>query len=99
MCIRDSFKIENNDTIRGKPRFAIRSNNYKMIVDQDGNNFLYDLDNDISEKNNIASEFPEIASELRQKIDNWNKKTIHPVFLGLANNQLYNKLNPDRFKY
>ena len=97
--INGDFKIENNDTIRGKPRFAIRSNNYKMIVDQDGNNFLYDLDNDISEKNNIASEFPEIAIELRQKIDNWNKKTIYPVFLGLANNQLYNKLNPDRFKY
>ena len=70
-----------------------------MIVDQDGNNFLYDLNKDISEKNNIAVDFPEITNELIQKIDEWNKKTINPVFLGLANNQLYNKLNPDRFKY
>jgi arylsulfatase A-like enzyme len=97
--INGDFKIENNDTIRGKSRFAIRSNNYKMIVDQDGNNFLYDLDKDISEKNNIASELPEIANELRKKIDDWNQKTIHPVFLGLANDKLYNELNPDRFKY
>ena len=97
--INGDFKIVDNDTIRGKDRFAVRYKNYKMIIDKEGNNFLYDLDNDISEKNNIASEFPQIASELRQKIDDWNKKTIHPVFLGLANNQLYNKLNPDRFKY
>ncbi|MAT79243.1 MAG: N-acetylgalactosamine 6-sulfate sulfatase [Flavobacteriales bacterium] len=97
--INGDFKIENNDTIRGNPRFAIRSNNYKMIVDKDGNNFLYDLDKDISEKDNIALEFPEIVNELRKKIDDWNQKTIHPVFLGLANDKLYNKLNPNRFKY
>ena len=97
--INGNFKIENNDTIREKPRFAIRSNNYKMIVDQDGNNFLYDLDKDIPEKNNIASKLPELANELRKKINDWNQKTIHPAFLGLANDKLYNKLNPDRFKY
>ena len=60
-----------------------------MIVDQDGNNFLYDLDKDIPEKNNIASELPEVANELRKKIDDWNQKTIHPAFLGLANDKLY----------
>ena len=70
-----------------------------MILDEDGNNFLYDLDFDISEKNNIALDFPELVNELRKKINKWNKKTIDPIFLGLSNNELYNKLNPDRFKF
>ena len=57
------------------------------------------LDFDISEKNNIALDFPELVNELRKKINKWNKKTIDPIFLGLSNNELYNKLNPDRFKF
>ena len=97
--INGDFKIVNNDTVRGKDKFAIRFKNYKMILDEDGNNFLYDLDLDISEKNNIALDFPELVNELRKKINKWNKKTIDPIFLGLSNNELYNKLNPDRFKF
>ena len=68
-------------------------------IDEDGNNYLYDLEKDISEKNNIALDFPEITNNLRLKIKQWNEKTINPIFLGLSNNELYNKLNPDRFKY
>ena len=70
-----------------------------MIIDEDGNNYLYDLEKDISEQNNIALDFPEITNDLRSKIMQWNEKTINPIFLGLSNNELYNKLNPDRFKY
>ena len=95
--INGDFKIVNNDTIRGNDRFAIRYKNYKMIIDEDGNNYLYDLEKDISEQNNIALDFPEITNDLRLKINQWNEKTISPIFLGLSNNDLYNKLNPDRF--
>ena len=70
-----------------------------MIIDEDGNSYLYDLEKDISEQNNIALDFPEITNDLRLKINQWNEKTISPIFLGLSNNELYNKLNPDRFKY
>ena len=70
-----------------------------MIIDEDGNHYLYDLEKDISEQNNIALDFPEITNDLRSKIMQWNEKTINPIFLGLSNNELYNKLNPDRFKY
>ena len=97
--INGDFKIVNNDTIRGNDRFAVRSKNYKMIIDENGNNYLYDLDKDISEQNNIALDFPEITNDLRSKINQWNEKTINPIFLGLSNNELYNKLNPDRFKH
>ena len=68
-----------------------------MIIDEDGNSYLYDLEKDISEQNNIALDFPEITNDLRLKINQWNEKTISPIFLGLSNNELYNKLNPDRF--
>ena len=97
--INGDFKIVNNDTIRGNDRFAIRSKNYKMIIDEDGNSYLYDLEKDISEQNNIALDFPEITNDLRLKINQWNEETISPIFLGLSNNELYNKLNPDRFSY
>ena len=70
-----------------------------MIIDEDGNNYLYDLEKDISEQNNIALDFPEITNNLRLKIKQWNEKTINPIFLGLSNNELYNKLNPDRYIY
>ena len=70
-----------------------------MIIDEDGNSYLYDLEKDISEQNNIALDFPEITNDLRSKIKQWNEKTINPIFLGLSNNELYNKLNPDRFSY
>ena len=69
-----------------------------MIVDQEGTISFMTLTM-ISLKNNIASEFPEIASELRQKLILGIKKPSIQFFWGLANNQLYNKLNPDRFKY
>ena len=92
------FNIINNDTIKVPPRYAIRSGKYKMIIEED-ETFLYDLNNDVSETNNLAELENAIVKELRQKIMSWDSKTMEPRFLGLMNNDLYNKLNPDRFKY
>ena len=93
-----SFNIINNDTIKVPPRYAIRSGKYKMIIEED-ETFLYDLNNDVSETNNLAELENAIVKELRQKIMSWDSKTMEPRFLGLMINDLYNKLNPDRFNY
>ena len=69
-----------------------------MIMEED-EIFLYDLYNDISETKNLAELENDIVKDLRQKIMSWDSKTMEPRFLGLMNNELYNKLNPDRFKY
>ena len=54
---------------------AIRSGNYKLIDFYEQNRIeLYDLSNDISESNNIASQKPELTKEMLTKVENWRKE-------------------------
>jgi len=54
---------------------AIRSGNYKLIDFYTQNRVeLYDLSNDISESTNIASQKPELTTELLTKVQNWRKE-------------------------
>lgn len=49
----------------GEPSSVIRSGNWKLIhYYEDGRNELYDLEEDISEENNIAALYPERVAEL-----------------------------------
>lgn len=55
---------------------AIRAANYKLILRYDDNSVeLYDLDADIGEKMNLASEKPEIAARLRSQLEQRLKET------------------------
>ena len=55
---------------------AIRSGDYKLIKFYDDDSVeLYDLNNDISESTDLASEMPEKAAELRRELEAWLKKT------------------------
>ena len=55
---------------------AIRSGDYKLIKFYDDDSIeLYDLNNDISESTDLASEMPEKAAELRRELETWLKKT------------------------
>ena len=58
-----------------KPGAAIREGNWKLIEFYHYNNFeLYNLENDISEENNLSKTHPNKAKELRKKLNNWQKK-------------------------
>ena len=59
---------------------------------------LFDLENDISESINIKDSLSENFNFLNSKIKEWNESNLDPIFLGLKDNKLYNKLNPNRFK-
>ena len=59
---------------------------------------LFNLEEDISEKNNQVETQKDVAKQLSDEISNWEKQLIDPVFLGLSQDSLYNSLHPDRFK-
>lgn len=81
-----------NDKTKGEPhdalywRFwqqsAVRSGNFKYLK-QKNREFLFDLEKDISESNNIIKQHPEKASELRQKLETW-KASLHFKDLEIA---------------
>ena len=75
---------------------VIRDNRYKYIRVKD-DEYIFDLDNDLSEENNIISSSKNIYQELKLKFNEWEKDMIDPVFMDLGMGKEYNKLNPDRW--
>ncbi len=54
------------------PDLAIRKGDYKLLMDFDGSNVqLYNLENDISESDNLAKIDSEKARELKSELQNW----------------------------
>jgi len=75
---------------------VIRDHRYKYIRVKD-DEYIFDLDNDLSEENNIISSSRHIYQELKLKFKEWEKDMIDPVFMDLGMGKEYNKLNPDRW--
>lgn len=56
----------------GKPGAAIRSGNYKLIYHYEDQSIeLFDLANDVAEKNNIAIENKALAAQLKKQLMSW----------------------------
>jgi len=53
------------------PYSIIRSGKWKMIRFWEGQTELYDLENDISERLNLADSLPDQVAAMNQKLDNW----------------------------
>ena len=51
--------------------YAVRKNNWKLLIKKDNSKELYDLSNDISEEDNVYKLYPELVKELINEIDNW----------------------------
>ena len=49
---------------------VIRRDQYKLLIRED-EVFLFDLDKDLSEQNNLASAFPELVQQLKEKLAAW----------------------------
>lgn len=55
---------------------AIRIGQHKLIKRyRDGSLELYDLSDDLSESNNIADQFPELAQRLENRLESWLRET------------------------
>jgi len=56
------------------PDLAMRDGKWKFLINYDGSTpQLYDLDADLSESENLASDHPAIVARLKQAIFDWNK--------------------------
>jgi arylsulfatase A-like enzyme len=70
----------------GTPGSSIRSGNWKLIeFYEDGRLELYNLREDIGEKNNLAETKPDLAEELRKRLKSWRQRM----------NALYPRDNPE----
>jgi len=61
---------------RTRPGSAMRSGHWKLIQYFENNEFeLYNLENDLAEKNNLASQQPAKLAELKAKLSTWQEQT------------------------
>jgi arylsulfatase A-like enzyme len=52
--------------------WAIRAGDWKLVVDRQGREHLFDLSRDLAEQNNLRAEHPGKVDELRQAWASWN---------------------------
>ena len=62
---------------------AIREGDWKLLRGGE-REYLYNLQSDLEEKNNVAAKHPEIADRLRQRLTQWSQ-TLSPPGLATAN--------------
>ena len=73
------------------PQKAIRRGKWKLVDFRDfeaktqSGWQLFDLDADISESKNLATEHPELVTELSKAWDDWNAKNVAPLWPGTPN--------------
>ncbi|MCY2941281.1 MAG: sulfatase, partial [Planctomycetota bacterium] len=68
------------NTYRTKPVSVIRSGNYKLLEFlEDGKIELYNLIEDVGEKNNLASQMPDLKKELYDKLNAWRNDIKAPM--------------------
>ena len=72
--------------------FAVRNGNEKLVLSQKGASpQLFDLEEDISEVNDLAKQRPERVGELENLRKQWNNELIEPTFLGLIHRKGWGK--------
>ena len=58
---------------------AVRDGDWKWLRDEKGEEYLFDLSIDPSEKNNIKEKFPETFLKLKNKYGAWEKTMLAPI--------------------
>jgi len=58
----------------GVKQWAVREGKWKLLFNREGSLGLYDLEDDISEKNNLAKRNPEIVKRLQQAYTTWKNQ-------------------------
>ena len=73
-------------------RFAVRRGDYKLVISiKDSKSKLYNLANDIQEKNDLGFKNPKELAELDRLRQEWASQLIEPAFLGLIHTENYQK--------
>jgi arylsulfatase A-like enzyme len=58
----------------GEKQWAVREGKWKLLFNREGSLELYDLEADISERNNLVKERPEIVQHLQQAYTGWKNQ-------------------------
>lgn len=77
-------------------RFTIRTPDSKMIMEAEAE-YLFDIQSDLSESKNLIGTDITLKNKLSERIEQWKKLLMDPLFLGLLEEKEYNLRNPDRF--
>ena len=77
-------------------RFAIRTPDSKMILEAQAD-YLFDIQRDLSETTNLIGTDLTRKNKLSERIEQWKKLLMEPLFLGLLEEKEYNLKHPDRF--
>ena len=59
---------------------AIRQGDYKLLKLRNGEEHLFDLSKDTSEKQDLLSERPDVAQQLRGEYAKWNSQLVSPLW-------------------
>ena len=59
--------------------WAVREDNWKLIFAAE-TYWLYDLEQDLGEANNLADQHPDIVHKLQKLYDHWNRANIAPIW-------------------
>ena len=70
--------------------WAIREDNWKLIFAAE-RYWLYDLEQDIGEANNLVDQHPDIVKKLQKSYDQWNRANMAPIWppFGAKSNPLF----------
>lgn len=60
-------------------KWAVREGNWKMVSPKNEIYELYNLSEDLSEKNNVITQFPDQANLLKSKYENWRREMASPM--------------------
>jgi len=86
---RNIYTIHTEGEMRIRPA-AVRTDNYRMVIDYDGNALLFDMKKDASEKNDLAKQKPKIVDSLKNDLEKWFKdvtqKGIKPSLTQVGHN-------------
>jgi len=78
---------------------SVRDHNLKLVVKNNGKTKeLYNLKNDIGEKNNISEIYPEEVKRLNLILVEWESQLIDPTFLGLIHTKAWLKKSKSKNK-
>ena len=72
-----------HDTLFWKMQWgaAIRAGHWKLVRTPMQEHWLFDLDEDVSESNNVASSHPDVVSQLKHSLENWESTHPGPIWL------------------
>lgn len=65
---------------RAGPSFAVRQGHWKIVKVEDRTACLYDLSTDLSEKNDVAKENPEVVQGMLKALSEWEKQLKPPMW-------------------